>query len=212
MDATSQAGARPGEHRFSFLGSRLCLDFVNTVSGMRLVAPIERLGHYLDLVSWAEQVGVLEKGPARALRAVAKGDEPGARRVLERAIALREALFHLFQASVERKRRGTDDLALVNRELTRALSHRHLSAGEGGLSLRWEEGPALDQMLWPVVDDAARLLSDEALGRVRFCEATATDGCGWLFFDTTKGNTRRWCSMEGCGNRAKARRFHAKAR
>lgn len=212
MNGTSQAEGRPGEHRFSFLGSRLCLDFVNTVSGMRLVAPIERLRHYLDLVSWGEQVGVLEKAAARALRTAAKGEEAGTRRVLERAIALREALFRLFQASVERTRRGADDLALVNRELSRALAHRHLTAGEGGLSLRWDEAPELDRMLWPVVNDAAHLLSDEALGRVRFCEATATDGCGWLFFDTTKGNTRRWCSMDGCGNRAKARRFHAKAK
>ena len=95
MNGTSQAEGRPGEHRFSFLGSRLCLDFVNTVSGMRLVAPIERLRHYLDLVSWGEQAGVLEKAAARALRTAAKGEEAGTRRVLERAIALREALSRL---------------------------------------------------------------------------------------------------------------------
>ena len=39
------------------------------------------------------------------------------------------------------------------------------------------------------------------------CDA---DDCAWLFLDTSKNGSRRWCDMKQCGNRAKARRFHAK--
>jgi predicted RNA-binding Zn ribbon-like protein len=194
------------------MGSRLCLDFTNTVSGMRVVTPVERLGHYLDLVSWGEQVGVLKPAEARALAAVGRREEAAAERVRERAIALREALFRLFRSTVEGRPGPAGDLSRVNAELVQALAHRRLVSGKEGISLGWEEGAALDRMLWPVVEDAAQLLAGPGLERVRLCEATATDGCGWLFFDTTKGRTRRWCSMRDCGNRAKARRFYAKAR
>jgi len=38
------------------------------------------------------------------------------------------------------------------------------------------------------------------------------EGCGWLFFDTSKNRSRRWCAMEDCGNRAKARRHYRRSR
>ena len=31
--------------------------------------------------------------------------------------------------------------------------------------------------------------------------------CEWAFYDHTKNHSGTWCSMEGCGNRAKARAF-----
>jgi predicted RNA-binding Zn ribbon-like protein len=40
---------------------------------------------------------------------------------------------------------------------------------------------------------------------VRACGA---DTCRWLFLDTSRNHTRRWCDMKVCGNRMKARRFH----
>jgi predicted RNA-binding Zn ribbon-like protein len=36
--------------------------------------------------------------------------------------------------------------------------------------------------------------------------------CRWLFLDTSKNHTRRWCDMKICGNRMKARRFKAQHR
>jgi predicted RNA-binding Zn ribbon-like protein len=45
------------------------------------------------------------------------------------------------------------------------------------------------------------------LSRVRVC---ASETYGWLFIDTSKNRTRRWCSMSDCGNRAKVRRFRAR--
>ncbi len=45
--------------------------------------------------------------------------------------------------------------------------------------------------------------------RVKAC---AEAGCGTLFHDTSRNRSRRWCAMEDCGNRAKARRHYARTR
>jgi predicted RNA-binding Zn ribbon-like protein len=38
-----------------------------------------------------------------------------------------------------------------------------------------------------------------------------TENCNWLFLDTSKNRSRRWCDMKECGNREKARRhYHRK--
>jgi len=46
--------------------------------------------------------------------------------------------------------------------------------------------------------------------RVRQCPGA--NDCGWLFYDTSRNGSRRWCSMEGCGSRVKMRQQYAKKR
>jgi len=54
------------------------------------------------------------------------------------------------------------------------------------------------------------ILSDEReISRVKLCPG---HDCGWLFLDETRNGRRRWCLMETCGNRAKARRNYARRR
>ena len=60
----------------------------------------------------------------------------------------------------------------------------------------------------PIVLAAAELLTSPQRLKIRAC---AAEDCGWLFLDTSRSGRRRWCTMESCGNRAKARRFHARA-
>jgi predicted RNA-binding Zn ribbon-like protein len=55
--------------------------------------------------------------------------------------------------------------------------------------------------LGPIADAAARLVCTVDRSRIRQC---ASERCGAWFVDTSKGGRRRWCSMAGCGNRAKA--------
>lgn len=51
------------------------------------------------------------------------------------------------------------------------------------------------------------LLDARERTRVKLCPG---DKCGWLFLDETKNGRRRWCRMDGCGNRAKAARHYAR--
>ena len=63
----------------------------------------------------------------------------------------------------------------------------------------------MEAILYRIVKSAADLLVSAELQRLREC---ADPECGWLFLDFSRNHSRRWCSMESCGNRAKARRFY----
>jgi predicted RNA-binding Zn ribbon-like protein len=60
-------------------------------------------------------------------------------------------------------------------------------------------------LLAPALWSAADILVGLESARLREC---ANDRCLWLFFDDSKNGTRRWCSMQSCGNRAKAHRHY----
>ena len=54
------------------------------------------------------------------------------------------------------------------------------------------------------------LLSDHReRDRIKLCPGS---DCGWMFIDETKNARRTWCSMETCGNRAKAARHYARSK
>jgi predicted RNA-binding Zn ribbon-like protein len=195
---------------FDFLGGRLAIDFVNTVSGKRLTGPIERLNDYGDVVSWAEQIGVATAARAKALRKEAREHPQKAEVVYRRAIALREALFRIFTAVTNGDKPTSADLELFNRELAEAFAHLRVEADSSGFAWSFCEQDELVSVLWPIARSASDVLLKDDPARVRMCEAP--DGCGWLFYDETKNRTRRWCSMKDCGNRAKARRHYAKSK
>lgn len=46
-------------------------------------------------------------------------------------------------------------------------------------------------------------------GRLKICPG---DDCGWAFYDPSRNRSKRWCSMEACGNRSKVRAFRDRAR
>jgi len=65
-------------------------------------------------------------------------------------------------------------------------------------------------MLWPVTRAAVDLLLSDSLAQVGQC---ADDrGCGLLFIDTSRNHSRQWCSMDACGNRAKAQRHYRRSK
>jgi predicted RNA-binding Zn ribbon-like protein len=56
-------------------------------------------------------------------------------------------------------------------------------------------------LLARIAEDFARFLSSADPRLLRRC---ANEQCSLYFYDTSKNHKRRWCSMEYCGNRAKA--------
>jgi predicted RNA-binding Zn ribbon-like protein len=130
--------------------------------------------------------------------------------VLERAYALREAIYHIFSASAARARPAADDLEALNQELKPALAQGRVVVTAEGFDWAWgTEMLCLDQMLPPLARGAATLLTSEERSRVRQC---ASPTCGWLFVDSTKNHRRQWCSMTGCGNKARVRRHRQRQR
>lgn len=198
-----------GSARWTFdrSGGRLPLDFVNTVGGMRGVRERERLLAYPDLVEFARQTGGLDERAARRLLAEARRRPADAEAALAEAKALREALYRTFLARSRAETPPGEDVELLSRALGAALAHRRLRRRGGDYALGWEDVPALDAPLWPTIAAAGELLaSPDEVGRVRVCGMFEDEECSWLFLDESRAGTRRWCSMQDCGNRAKARR------
>jgi len=211
--ATAEAPSRVAE--LSLLGGSLCLDFIDTVDWRLREPPDECLTNYTDLVAWARRAdavygGVLDPREAEALRRAAAAHPERARATLGAATALREALYRLFRAIARGESPPPDDLGALNAALAGAAPRARIARAGAGYAWGWRGGEDdLDRMLWPVARSAADLLTSRRLARVRAC---AGEGCGWLFLDTSKNRSRRWCAMEGCGNRAKARRHYRRAK
>jgi len=196
------------EPTFDFSGGEPCLDFANTVGGRGRDQPREGLGGYAELVSWGEQAGLVTGSEKRRLLQEAADRQAEAATVLKRATGLREAIYRAFSALVNGRSTRPADLATLNAELSMALARLRLVPGPDGLGWDWAaDDRALDGVIWSVAHSAAELLTSERLDRVREC---AESRCGWLFLDASRNRSRQWCDMKVCGNRAKARRHHAR--
>lgn len=194
---------------FDFESGELCLDFANTSDWHASEHPQERLRSYADLLAWGEAAGILSADQATRLRQMALQQPEVATVAHRRAIELREAIYRIFSNHYRRGAIDPADLQTLNAFLTEALPHLRLVQDRDGFTWSWEaEADALDRVLWQVARSAAELLTSATLERVRECEDDR--GCGYLFVDTTRNRSRRWCSMESCGNRAKQRRHYAR--
>jgi predicted RNA-binding Zn ribbon-like protein len=193
---------------FIFVANLLGLDFVNTepvLAGER----VDLLGDPGDLVRWLREAGVLSADAARLAVARWDGSAEG-RSVFREALRLRSAL----RAGAERlaagKPVGSGMVEEVNRVLASRSSYPRLVRAGKGYASRLEPVSASPlHLLVPVAESAAWLLEHGDGSLVRRCEGT---GCVLLFYDTTRNKSRRWCSMAGCGSRAKAAAYYRRSR
>ena len=197
-------------------------DFVNTVDGRKSDSPPrksqsvnsvvlgDKLRDYTDLVEWSRHSGILTATEARRLIQESRRRANDAKAVLERALALREALYRICKATVTGRRPQSVDLETMNDELLEARSHEILTHAVNGFTWEWVGSEAaLDRMLWSIAHSAAEFLSEGDLSRLRECGG---EECGWLFEDTSRNRSRQWCHMQDCGNLAKVRRFRTRLR
>jgi predicted RNA-binding Zn ribbon-like protein len=152
---------------------------------------------------------LLGQAPAAPLRAA---------ETLAEARILARVLQRIFAALAKRTAPATADIDFLNGSLGSAMAHLSLAPlipspetpGSGpGFGWTWqgngsEAGSSQPgAILWPLLREAAELLVTGDPARIRQCQGA---GCRRLFLDTSKAGRRRWCNMQTCGNRAKARR------
>ncbi len=197
----------PRPASISLIGGHVALDLVNTVSWRWDTARRrENLGVPLDLLTWAHRAAVLDKHSTRTLRCAMAEDPEAAERVLRRVHDLREQLYYHLADCIEH--RGAEQPIGRGSPLHRAFADAIAASGLAGAPGRWTL-----QALAPL--DLPRVLALHALDlvqtmpreRLRRCH---DQGCGWLFLDTTRNHSRRWCSSRDCGNRERARRHYAR--
>jgi predicted RNA-binding Zn ribbon-like protein len=194
--------------KLRLLGGRLCLDFANTIDPRIGPQPEEFLGSYHELVTWSRYVQVLTEEEAQDLLREAMRSPRAATVTFHRAIALREVIYRVFSAIAKRSLPQTADLEELGDAFVEAMGHARLRPSPQEFQWEWvKQEQRLDGMLWPIARSAVELLTSEEVQRVRVCP-----GCGWVLLDMSKNGSRQWCSMEGCGSRAKMRRQYARKR
>jgi predicted RNA-binding Zn ribbon-like protein len=186
----------------------LCLDFANTVDWHASKSPEESLNKYPDLIKWSVDRGIISGDAKDALLRKSAEKPIEAQAVLEKAREIRENIYRILSDTAHGHPIKITDLKGFNKALASMLAHSRLAPDERRLRWDWDSHPdKLDSIIWPVVRSAVDLMTSEAIKRVGQC---ADDRCGWLFWDSSRNRSRRWCDMSDCGNRAKVRRFYAK--
>lgn len=127
---------------------------------------------------------------------------PADENTLDRLLQARDALD---KAVTTPDRPAPETVAALNDVLAHG-SVRHVLRADGRPDTVVEVDAPYWLPAWSAAENFLRLLADRP-DRIRPC---SNDECVLHFYDVSKNGTRRWCSMAGCGNRAKARRHYAR--
>ncbi|KPL60980.1 CGNR zinc finger domain-containing protein [Rossellomorea vietnamensis] len=195
---------------YMMVGERLCMDFINTVSWRESTEKRrDWFTSYSKLVDWSIHSELLTASQAQILLAEAGKNPSQAEETLKHAIELREVMYRMFKSISKKTSPNERDLASFNDYVSHFYRSLQVIQDEDQFTLKFNQPEKnLDSMLPPILQSAVDLLVlKNELERVKQCEG---DPCGWLFFDTSRNKSRRWCSMADCGNRAKVRRFYQK--
>ena len=194
---------------FHFVAERLCLDFVNTeiVDGGERV---DLLTRFDDLLTWCVMARLLPLEQARGLATRWEGERE-AERALVQAREFRSSLRAMCERLVDGKAHAAaQTIDEINALLRTPVSHVELTRTKQGYDKQLHRQFATpSQLLVPIAESAADLLSDDDVAMLKKCQ---NPQCILFFYDTTKNHRRRWCSMTACGNRAKVAAHYRRSR
>jgi predicted RNA-binding Zn ribbon-like protein len=193
------------------LSGRLCLDFANTIEGPISPEPEDFLVDYSALARWTWHARAIGDDQLRTLNERGAADLTTAADAFAEAMRTRETIDRIFRSIAVGGRPATRDLETLRETYLQAIRVASLLPGDHQFRWSWVDVEDLRLPTWLVAQDALDLLSRADLKRVKQCSGANQD-CGWLFYDTSRNHTRRWCSMEGCGSRMKMRRLYARHR
>jgi predicted RNA-binding Zn ribbon-like protein len=201
--ATMKSDRKDG---FLFVGNELVLDFLNT-RPVQNGEPSELLPDFSALLRWFRAADLLNSEEVSRLQNQ-YGGRARARNTVEEMLQLREKLrkeILNWEHGGAIHRSATDELNRLMAEhpmLTRLTANGHVHSTELWFELRDPE-----DLFAPLAHSTAKLLSEVDRKCVRKC-----DQCVLHFHDTSKKGTRRWCSMQLCGNRLKVAAYAARRR
>jgi len=177
---------------FRFISGHIALDLMATKRERNSEASDDIFSAPAHFAEWCHGAGILTEGVQ-----VSDGE-------LHSVILLREVGYRLALASVRRENFAATDIALVN----------HFAAAEPirvELSARGEFAATgtVANILSTIARDLIALLGQSVTTSIRQCDG---DNCTRLFVDRSRGQNRRFCSDQVCGNRAKVAAFRRRTR
>ncbi|MFZ5964256.1 CGNR zinc finger domain-containing protein [Thalassococcus sp. BH17M4-6] len=173
------------------IGNNLSLDFINTADWNGAGEVIhEKLAAPDDIEIWLDKLGI--RGLASPLGNLSLEELRAYRR------DMREVVLSLYRGHAPKPER-------LQQVLSPMCDGPSLVPQASGIG--YAPTATLQQL---VAMHAASMFSAPATRKqLKMCRG---DDCGWFFLDQSKTGRRVWCCMETCGNRAKARRFSARAK
>jgi len=177
---------------FKFRAGHVVLDLTATMAARLKASPQELLVQPGDLGRWLIAAEI-----ADAMPEVTQTD-------LALAKSLRESIYSLAMARLDRRVLPDEPRRELNRVAAKASAIPQLTKDSGiHLSGRTQA------VLVSIARDAIVLFASDMSKRIRQCEGKT---CALLFVDISRSGDRRWCSMSGCGNRAKVADFRRRQR
>jgi len=187
MDALAGQDLPEDRDGFRFRGGHAALDLAATLARRLKGDPRELLETTADLDRWLVSSGLAARRPNATAEDVKLARE------------LREAIYAIASGQASSAmRKALNTIA--------ALPAARPWLTPSGELVREGDARAL---LATVARQAVELFGGAERDRIRTCEG---EDCALLFLDLSRSGRRRWCSMAGCGNRAKARAFRGRGR
>lgn len=174
-------------------GGRLSIDFVNSIHDRFATVVEDYLVTPERYAEWARRTGALHADEAMDLP---QSDADRARLMAD-INALRDVLHRLLVAQADGTALPSEPLQIANDWLLKARKDQAL-AGDGLLFLRSKRGDTR-LPLKRIALDLVETLAESRANRLTLKHCANRDSCGWLFADTSKNKSRRWCSMQTCG-------------
>jgi predicted RNA-binding Zn ribbon-like protein len=203
-DLSSRAGS------LDLIADDLALNFANTESGRGFPSHQNHFRAAANVVEWLRHAKALSVEETAWLRKRVGERADLAADLLAQAVALRVAIHDIGAALGRRAKPPEAALANLSALHARCVAKAELAPGAVSCHWLWNvRASPVEAALGPIALAAVRLFTQGDFHRIRECGGHA---CGWLFYDRSKNNRRRWCEMEVCGNRAKQRRLAARRR
>lgn len=176
-------------------GNHLCFDFVNTIFDRHAEEIRDLLGSAEDWTAWLKKTGLLK--PDVQLNKNVEFN-------LEEVVQTRDMLHRVFSSIQSKNDVLKKDLRLFEKWVIKVQRHTRLSVEKDKPTQEVViDNANLNNYLLLVVKAAYELFLSVDTNRIKDCSH-----CGWLYLDTSKNNSRKWCSMDTCGSQLKARRYY----
>ncbi|HXJ03567.1 MAG TPA: ABATE domain-containing protein [Candidatus Acidoferrum sp.] len=189
---------------FLFLGNELVLDFLNT-RPIQDRKPMELLPGLGAVLRWFQAADLLDSEQVARLERQWEGTTE-AQKTTEVMKDLRERWREEILAWEGGRAIRSQTLDELNRVMAMHPMLTRLTKSRTAYSTKlWFEVREPADLLAPLAHSAATLFATGDRKRVRKCA-----NCVLHFHDTSKKGTRRWCSMQLCGNRFKVAAYAAR--
>ncbi len=189
---------------YKVIGGALCFDFSNTISYRNRPKPHEWLDTIENFEAWCQIVKVLNSSEAELLRKEMDQNIDKASTKITFLKEFRDVIYRLFSSIVDNESPKNEDLKFLNELTKQRIGRREIKFDDGRFIFSHDNSLSFfERVVHEIYNATIHGLTQMDIKRIKKCTS-----CEWLFYDTSKNLSRKWCVMEDCGNRDKVNRFN----